>query len=90
MRKENYVLDEEEYLLKIMVEVFSTNCMSGKRLLIFVFNYGYVNLQQQGTEKFLRKQWKNLRNPIEVGKERTSACSQKRSGPIEAKREKRC
>ena len=24
-------------------------------------------------------------NPIEIGKERTSACSQKRSGPTEAK-----
>ena len=35
-----------------------------------------------------RKQWQNLRNTIEVGQERTSACSQKRSGPTEAKKSK--
>ena len=57
---------------------------------MFVFNSSYIGKigQQQRTKKFLgrgkRKQWQNLRNPTEVGKERTSACSQKRCGPAES------
>ena len=46
--KDNYVLDEEEYVLKIAVEILQETIQvektKGMGWLMFIFDSGYVNL----------------------------------------------